>query len=112
GAPPMPTLGGSGVGHGRARQCGLPLGERRAGLVPFMFSDAMEGVCERLAGLALPVALGCNGRSFREALLFTHRGISGPVVLQISNYWQPGDEIEVDLLPGVDAGERSEEHTS
>ncbi len=105
GALSIPTLGGSGFGYDLARQFGLPLVERRAGLVPFMFSDAMKGVCERLAGLALPVALGCNGRSFREALLFTHRGISGPVVLQISNYWQPGDEIEVDLLPGVDAGE-------
>ena len=105
GALSIPTLGGSGIGYDLARQFGLPLIERRAGLVPFMFSDAMKGLCERLAGLALPVTLGCNGRSFSEALLFTHRGISGPAVLQISNYWWPGDEITVDLLPGDDAGE-------
>lgn len=104
GALSIPTLGGSGIGYDIARQFGLDLVERRAGLVPFMFSDAMKSICERLAGLALPVTVTCNNRSFRENLLFTHRGISGPVILQISNYWLPGNDILVDLLPDLDAG--------
>ncbi len=104
GALSIPTLGGSGLGYDLARQFGLGLVERRAGLVPFMFSDATKGLCERLSGLALPVAIGCNGRAFRENLLFTHRGISGPAILQISNYWLPGDAVTVNLLPELDAG--------
>lgn len=104
GALSIPTLGGSGIGYDIARQFGLALVERRAGLVPFMFSDGTKAICERLAGLALPVTVSCNSRSFRENLLFTHRGISGPVILQISNYWLPGDDIVVDLLPDLDAG--------
>ncbi len=103
GALSIPTLGGSGFGYTLAEQFGLPLVERRAGLVPFMFSDAMKAVCERLSGLALEVDVSCRGQSFRENLLFTHRGVSGPAVLQISNYWHPGDEIVIDLLPGLDA---------
>ncbi|MGB3598345.1 MAG: aminoacetone oxidase family FAD-binding enzyme, partial [Pseudomonas neustonica] len=74
-----------------------------AGLVPFMFSDTMKPLCERLSGLALDIEVSCNGQSFSEAMLFTHRGISGPAILQISNYWAPGDEISIDLLPGIDA---------
>ena len=103
GALSIPTLGGSGFGYDLARQFGLAVTERRAGLVPFTFSDAMKPVCERLSGLALEVEVSCNGRSFTENLLFTHRGISGPVMLQISNYWYPGDEIAIDLMPGNDA---------
>lgn len=105
GALSIPTLGGSGIGYDIARQFGLGLVERRAGLVPFMFSDSMKAICVRLSGLALPVAVSCNGRTFHENLLFTHRGISGPVILQISNYWHPGDAILVDLLPGRDVGD-------
>jgi predicted Rossmann fold flavoprotein len=67
-----------------------------------MFSDAMKPLCERLAGLALEVEVSCNRRQFTENLLFTHRGISGPAILQISNYWNPGDEITIDLLPAID----------
>lgn len=103
GALSIPTLGGSGLGYEIARQFDLPLTERRAGLVPLMFSDAMKPLCERLSGLAVEVTISCNGQSFTENMLFTHRGISGPAVLQISNYWYPGDDILIDLLPGVDA---------
>ena len=102
GALSIPTLGGSGVGYEIAAQFGLPVTPRRAGLVPFMFSDATKGLCERLSGLALEVEASCNGQSFTENLLFTHRGISGPVILQISSYWQPGDPVTINLLPGVD----------
>ena len=103
GALSIPTLGGSGQGYDIARQFGLELTPRRAGLVPFMFSDATRTLCERLAGVSLEVAASCNGLSFTENLLFTHRGISGPVILQISSYWHPGDPVSINLLPGQDA---------
>ena len=103
GALSIPTLGGSGFGYELARQFSLPLKERRAGLVPFMFSDVMKPICERLSGLAIEVELACGAYSFHENILFTHRGISGPAALQISNYWYPGQELRIDLLPGLDA---------
>ena len=103
GALSIPTLGGSGIGYEIASQFGLAVTPRRAGLVPFMFSDAMKAICERLSGLALEVTASCNGQSFTENMLFTHRGISGPAILQISSYWQPGDTLNLDLLPGIDA---------
>lgn len=103
GALSVPTLGGSGYGYNIAEQFSLPLIERRAGLVPLMFSDSFKGICERLSGLALEVEVHCNGSSFTENMLFTHRGISGPAILQISNYWFPGNNITIDLLPGIDA---------
>ena len=105
GALSIPTLGGSGIGYAIARQFSLPVTACRAGLVPFMFSDVMKPVCERLSGLALEVEVSCRGQAFTENLLFTHRGLSGPVILQISNYWQPGDEISIDLLPAINATE-------
>ncbi|GAB1268498.1 NAD(P)/FAD-dependent oxidoreductase [Aurantivibrio infirmus] len=103
GALSIPSLGGSGMGYDIAKQFSLPLTERRAGLVPFMFSDATKLLCERLSGLALEIEVTCNKQSFVENMLFTHRGISGPAMLQISNYWNLGDEIVIDLLPGTDA---------
>jgi len=102
GALSIPSLGGSDIGYKIAKQFGLSLTERRAGLVPFMFSDNVRLLCERLSGLALEVEVSCNQRSFTENLLFTHRGLSGPVILQISNYWQQGDEISINLLPYLD----------
>ncbi len=105
GALSIPTLGGSGIGYDIARQFNLALRDCRAGLVPFMFSDFMKPICERLSGLALEVEVSSAGQSFTENLLFTHRGLSGPVILQISSYWQPGDEIDIDLLPELDASQ-------
>lgn len=105
GALSIPTLGGSGLGYDLARQFSLPLVPRQAGLVPFMFSDAIKPICERLSGLALEVEVNCKASSFKENMLFTHRGISGPVILQISNYWMPGDEISINLLPEINASE-------
>lgn len=98
----IPTLGGSGIGYELAKQFELTQTARRAGLVPFMFSDSLKPVCERLSGLALPVKISCNGHEFVENMLFTHRGISGPAVLQISSYWNPGDAITIDLLPDTE----------
>ncbi|MFN3581539.1 MAG: NAD(P)/FAD-dependent oxidoreductase [Pseudomonas sp.] len=105
GALSVPTLGGSGIGYEIARQFGLALTERRAGLVPFMFSDSTKGLCERLTGTALEVSVSCNGQTFTENLLFTHRGLSGPAMLQISNYWYPGDALGINLLPHTDASQ-------
>lgn len=103
GALSIPSLGGSGYGYQIAEQFGLELLPRRAGLVPFMFSDQIKILCDNLSGLALPVSISCNKQSFSEAMLFTHRGISGPAVLQISSYWNPGDSISIDLLPNTQA---------
>lgn len=104
GALSIPSLGGSSMGYDIATQFDLTLIERRAGLVPFMFSDTvLKPLCERLSGLALEVSIECQQHAFTENLLFTHRGISGPSVLQISNYWYPGDEIVINLLPDINA---------
>lgn len=103
GALSIPTLGGSGMGYDIARQSSLAVTDTRAGLVPFMFTDALKPVCERLSGISLAVEVRCSNQVFSEQLLFTHRGISGPAILQISNYWHPGDELLIDLLPGTDA---------
>jgi len=105
GALSIPSLGGSGIGYDIAQQFDLKLTERRAGLVPFMFSDSYKAICERLSGLALEVDVSCHSQTFTENILFTHRGLSGPVILQISNYWQPGDEISIDLLPGLNVAD-------
>jgi predicted Rossmann fold flavoprotein len=105
GALSIPTLGGSDIGYDIARQFSLPLIPQRAGLVPFTFSDTLKPICERLSGLATEVEISCNNMSFTENILFTHRGLSGPAVLQISNYWESGDTLHIDLLPGIKAGE-------
>jgi len=95
-------LGSTGFAYQVAEQFGITILARRAGLVPFMFNDKLKSLCENLSGVSLEVEVSCHGQSFREDMLFTHRGLSGPVILQISNYWQPGDEIQINLLPQVD----------
>ncbi len=99
----IPTLGASGFGYDIAEQFGLNLLPRTAGLVPFTFSDWVKDISETNSGLSVDVEMSVNGISFRENLLFTHRGISGPAALQLSSYWQPGQFISVNLLPGEDA---------
>jgi len=95
----IPTLGGSGFGYTLAKQFGHHVLPTRAGLVPFMFSDGLKAVTERLSGLAVEVALSNELAAFTENILFTHRGVSGPAALQLSNYWLPGESIRVDLFP-------------
>lgn len=95
----IPKIGATGLGYQLAQQFGLKLIETRAGLVPFRLTGQAYEALKALAGIALPVMASCRGQSFREALLFTHRGISGPAILQISSYWQEGDSIEINLLP-------------
>ena len=97
----IPTMGATGFGYDIAAQFGLNLLPRRAGLVPFTFTDWVKPICDRLSGLAVDVDMAVNGVSFRENLLFTHRGISGPAALQLSSYWQPGQPIDINLLPSV-----------
>ncbi|MCR8921812.1 NAD(P)/FAD-dependent oxidoreductase [Dasania sp. GY-MA-18] len=98
----IPTMGATGFGYELAQQFGHSLLPRTAGLVPFTFSDHIKGISERLSGLAVDVELSTANTSFRENVLFTHRGLSGPVVLQLSNYWQPGALITMNLLPDSD----------
>lgn len=95
----MPALGASPFGYQLAAQFGLNVIAPRAGLVPFTWREPDQ--CYRvLAGISLPVCITCStGQQFSNGLLFTHRGLSGPAVLQISNYWQPNQALEIDLLP-------------
>ena len=101
----IPSMGASGFGYALARQFGHAVLPTRAGLVPLTLSGRHQDEFAELSGIALPVAARCNGTQFDADLLVTHRGLSGPAVLQISSYWQPGDDLRLDLLPGRDAGE-------
>jgi predicted Rossmann fold flavoprotein len=101
----IPKMGATDFGLQLARRFGVPVTETRPGLVPLRFEGDDLAFCQALAGVSIDVEVSCKRQSFRENLLFTHRGISGPAVLQISSYWRERDAIEVDLLPGEDAGE-------
>jgi len=103
GALSVPTLGGSDRGYHLAQTFGLPLEDRSAGLVPFMFSDSMLALCNALSGCSVSVEARCGSTRFNEDMLFTHRGLSGPAILQISNYWRPGETLTINLLPSLDA---------
>ncbi|HWV16146.1 MAG TPA: NAD(P)/FAD-dependent oxidoreductase [Cellvibrio sp.] len=98
----IPTLGASGFGYQLAEQFGLPLKPRSAGLVPFTLSPAQLQQFSACIGNAVEVRVSCGEYSFTENLLFTHRGLSGPAILQISSYWQPGQSLRINLLPQMD----------
>ena len=98
----IPTLGGSGIGYDIAKQFGHHVYPTRAGLVPFMFSDGFKEITTRLSGNAVEATLSNHLNSFTEALLFTHRGLSGPSSLQLSNYWDAGQSFKIDFLPSLD----------
>jgi len=102
----IPQLGASDFGHRIARQFGLKVVPPRPALVPLTFGGADWAPYAQLAGLALPVGIATGTKKarigFTEDLLFTHRGLSGPAVLQISSYWQPGTPLTIDFAPGVD----------
>jgi predicted Rossmann fold flavoprotein len=99
----IPSMGASGFGYQLARQFGHTVLPTRAGLVPLTLSGKHQERMQDLSGVAFPVEATCNGQSFQNFMLITHRGISGPAILQISSYWQPGDDLRLDLLPGTDA---------
>ena len=101
----IPKMGASGFGYGIAKQFGLNVFDTRAGLVPFTFTGTLQSLMVRLSGVSTRVTVTASGTSFTEDMLFTHRGLSGPAVLQASSFWNPGDTLEVNLLPGQDATE-------
>jgi predicted Rossmann fold flavoprotein len=98
----IPKMGATDFGYRLAEQFGLRLTETRAGLVPLTFAGELLEQLSALSGVAVPARVRCGKTSFDEALLFTHRGLSGPAILQISSYWRDGAEIAIDLLPGTD----------
>ncbi|MBF0249794.1 MAG: NAD(P)/FAD-dependent oxidoreductase [Alphaproteobacteria bacterium] len=102
GGPSIPKMGASGFGYAVAKQFGLKVVEPRAGLVPLTFEAETMALLDGLSGISLAASATLGKVRFAEALLFTHRGLSGPVILQISSYWRKGDAITLDLLPGVD----------
>src|SRR3954454_859366 len=100
----IPTLGATGFGYEVARAFGHRVLPTRAGLVPFTISDhELKDLCAELSGTSAAAVVSCNGESFRENILFTHRGLSGPAILQISSFWHPGDAVTINLLPDHDA---------
>jgi predicted Rossmann fold flavoprotein len=117
----VPKIGATPFGYSLAAQFGLHLVERRPALVPLTFGREDLERFAGLAGVSTEVVARAGGRPFQEKLLFTHRGLSGPAVLQASSYWKPGGAVEIDLLPGVDleaamaerrsAGDRSQVRT-
>lgn len=98
----IPKIGASKFGYEVARQFGLNVIETRAGLVPLTFQAALLERCRALSGVSVEARVTCGKTSFSEGLLFTHRGLSGPSILQISSYWREGQEISVNLAPSVD----------
>jgi len=105
----IPSMGASGFGYELARQFGHTVLPTRAGLVPLTLSGTHSERLQDLSGVALPVQATCNGQRFRNFMLITHRGLSGPSILQISSYWQPGDALHLNLLPDGDAHEHLRE---
>lgn len=95
----IPTMGVTPYGYEVASQFGLKVLPTRAGLVPFVFTDATKALCTELSGASLDTVTGNERAAFRENVLFTHRGLSGPAILQISSYWQQGESIYLNLLP-------------
>ncbi|HDJ1440442.1 TPA: NAD(P)/FAD-dependent oxidoreductase [Serratia rubidaea] len=99
----MPGLGASPFGYKLAEQFGLNVLPTRAGLVPFTLHKPLLEQSQTLSGVSVPASItAADGTLFREAILFTHRGLSGPAVLQISSYWQPGEYVSINLLPDLD----------
>ena len=101
----IPKMGATAFGYELAKRLGHSIVSTRAALVPLTFSENELAQYRDLSGIGLSVEAGCNGGRFAAPMLFTHRGISGPAVLQISSYWQPGDELVVNLLPNVEVFE-------
>ena len=101
----MPKLGATPLGYQIAEQFGHSIVPVRAGLVPFTLHEDDKERFAELSGVAVPVTAEANDGYFREAMLFTHRGVSGPAILQVSSYWQPGEAVSINLLPDLDAYE-------
>jgi hypothetical protein len=98
----IPKMGATDFGYRLAEQFGVRLTETRAALVPLTYDGELLEQLSALSGVAAPARVTCGKTSFEEALLFTHRGLSGPAILQISSYWRESTEIAIDLVPGTD----------
>jgi len=98
----IPSSGASPFGYKIAEQFGIKVWPREPGLVPFTLNQKDMEQLSTLSGIAVECVVSNERKSFRENILFTHRGLSGPVILQISSYWQPGEELTINLLPDVD----------
>ncbi|AOE49438.1 BaiN/RdsA family NAD(P)/FAD-dependent oxidoreductase [Kangiella sediminilitoris] len=105
----IPTMGATGFGYDIARQFGLKVLDTTAGLVPFTLTPHLLEQFEGLSGTSADSIVSCNGQSFRENILWTHRGLSGPAILQISSYWRPGDSVGINLFPDIDLLEHLKE---
>ena len=101
----IPKIGATGFGYDIARQFNLPIIKPRAGLVPLTFTDKLKQSCQDLSGLSVPARISFEATHFAEGLLFTHRGLSGPSILQISSYWQEGHDLHINLMPNVDVSD-------
>ncbi|HEV8592295.1 MAG TPA: aminoacetone oxidase family FAD-binding enzyme, partial [Pyrinomonadaceae bacterium] len=104
----FPKIGATDFGYRTAKQFGLKIVPTRPSLVPLVFSDRAS--LSRLAGVSIDSTVSSDGASFRENILFTHRGLSGPAILQISNYWNRGEHISIDLLPETNVAELIEQN--
>jgi predicted Rossmann fold flavoprotein len=102
GGPSIPKMGSSGFGYKIAEQFGLKIVAPRPALVPLTFDPALLATFGDLSGVSVEAIVGCGKIFFDEALLFTHRGLSGPAILQISSHWREGHDIVIDLAPGAD----------
>jgi predicted Rossmann fold flavoprotein len=101
----IPKIGATDFGYRLARQFGLPVQETRPALVPLTFDAKKLAELKQLSGISVDALVGCRGAEFRENILLTHRGLSGPAILQISSYWQAGDTLDINLLPDIEARE-------
>jgi predicted Rossmann fold flavoprotein len=102
GGPSIPKMGSSGFGYRIAEQFGLAIVPPRPALVPLTFDTALLSQFKDLSGVSVDAVVSCGKTGFDEALLFTHRGLSGPAILQISSYWREGGDLVIDLAPGTD----------
>lgn len=102
GGPSIPKMGSSGFGYKIAEQFGLKIVPPRAALVPLTFDAGLLAQFKDLSGVSVDAVVGCGKTRFDEALLFTHRGLSGPAILQISSYWREGQDIVIDMAPETD----------
>jgi predicted Rossmann fold flavoprotein len=100
-----PELGATNLGYRIAQEFGLRVTQLKPGLVPLTFSRDDIKKYHELSGISINAEVRCRGTSFKGGILFTHQGLSGPAILQISSYWSPGDVLSIDLLPGVDCYE-------
>ena len=98
----IPKIGATSFGYDLARQFGIKIREPRAGLVPFVLQEKERSAYCDLAGVSMEVTAACDGQQFREKMLITHRGLSGPAILQISSYWNSARRVKIDLAPEYD----------